>query len=621
MFLKPIGAGACFLLFSMVSGAQTIDTLGSTIPEIPVVSEKRFFGEGLALHGRNVEVLYARDLRALPVQTLTEALGYISGIDIRQRGPVGAQADITMLGGTFEQVLILVDGIPMRDPQTGHHQMNLPVDLNMVERIEIIKGSAARIYGANAMLGAINIITKSPDKEKINVQLYSASPFASDTASGDLYYAAGARVALGFGTQRSAHRFDLGYQKTNGYRYNSGSEQQRINYLGKIQFTDHSGLQIMAGGLINEFGANQFYSPRVDHNSVEKVSTANGALRFYHYQNGWRIAPLAYWRYNHDDYNLNAFNYRNNHFTTTAGAELHISQKREKFSFGGGLEFRTEIIRSNNLGAHERFYHAGYIETKRAFRNTAQITVGANIQYNTDFGWNVYPGLEFNTPVIEQIRFFFNAGSSNRMPTYTDLYYSDASTTGNALLKPESAISAEAGLRRQLGKTRLQASAFIRETVGLIDYIQSTDLVFGAENLDPVVVRGAEFSGLQEIKPAQDVLIFPSAVRVTYTWLDADLSIRDEKSRYALEHLRHQLNVQLHVRMGKAFTHTFALRLLERFAGPQYTVADYRLKFTSENWSIFGDISNAFDQKYVEAGWVPMPGKWFRIGAELLINR
>ncbi|MFN6377682.1 MAG: TonB-dependent receptor plug domain-containing protein [Flavobacteriales bacterium] len=605
-----------FLLLFIFSTALVRAQSDKNLDTLQIISEKRLFGENIKNHGRNVEVITAKEIAKLPVQTVNEALAYLAGVDVRQRGPIGGQADISMLGGTFEQVLILVNGIPMRDPQTGHHTMNLPVDLQMIERIEVIKGTASRTYGANAMNGAINIVTKDPASERVFAQFYAAAPFENDTASGDAYYAFGYRAGVGFKTHALSNRVDLSYQETNGYRYNSGSEQIRLNYLGRAIIKDDV-LDIMAGTLNNKFGANQFYSPTFDKNSFEQVSTSYAALKYNTTRGGIRIAPLAYWRYNHDDYDLRAFNYRNNHFTTATGAEIHLSKQFEKYSFAGGLESRAELIRSNNLGKHERFFYAAYGEMKRKFKNEAQLTLGLNAQYNSDFQWRVYPGIEFNTPLVESIHLFANAGLANRLPTYTDLYYSDRSTLGNANLLPENALQAEIGFRRTLQNLRLQASGFIRNTDDFIDFVQdSIGARFVPRNFQEVVVRGGEFSGTYFFPNSKEQNFGITAIRAGYTYLDATINVTNVVSRYALEHLRHQLSVQLSLKTTKLFEHTASIRYMERFKGQEYAVIDYRIRMNQKNWNIFVDASNLLDRQFIEAGFVPMPGRWFRIGAE-----
>ena len=135
------------------------------------IQEKRLNGN----YGRDVQVISKKDIQSLPVRSVNELLGYVSGLDIRERGPFGAQADISMMGAGFEQCLILINGVPMRDPQTGHHMLNLPVDISQIERIEVMNGTAGRIYGSNALAGAINIITSTPKAGTSFVETFNAT--------------------------------------------------------------------------------------------------------------------------------------------------------------------------------------------------------------------------------------------------------------------------------------------------------------------------------------------------------------------------------------------------------------------------------------------------------------
>ena len=108
---------------------------------------------------RIVTVITKSEIERAPAQNLNDLLRYIAGVDIRQRGPLGAQADISIRGGTFDQTLILLNGGNITDPQTGHHNLDLPIDVESIERIEILQGPSAKSFGPNAFNGAINIIT------------------------------------------------------------------------------------------------------------------------------------------------------------------------------------------------------------------------------------------------------------------------------------------------------------------------------------------------------------------------------------------------------------------------------------------------------------------------------
>jgi len=111
-------------------------------------------------NAKSISIISSKEIKNTTASNLTELLQSISGIDIINRGVKGTQSDINIRGGNFQQTLILIDGFKTEDPQTGHHTMNMMIPLENIERIEIIKGSSARIFGQNAFTGAINIVTK-----------------------------------------------------------------------------------------------------------------------------------------------------------------------------------------------------------------------------------------------------------------------------------------------------------------------------------------------------------------------------------------------------------------------------------------------------------------------------
>ena len=119
---------------------------------------------------RSIDVITKQEIQDLQVQNINEVLLQVGGIDLRRRGANGVQADISFRGSTFEQVLVLLNGIKITDPQTAHHVLNLPLDLEVVERIEVVKGPAGRIYGQGAFAGAVNIVTKNPEESYVGLQ-------------------------------------------------------------------------------------------------------------------------------------------------------------------------------------------------------------------------------------------------------------------------------------------------------------------------------------------------------------------------------------------------------------------------------------------------------------------
>src|SRR5699024_4602395 len=126
---------------------------------------------------RDIQVITQQQIEALPAKSLNEVLSYIGGVDIRQRGPFGTQTDISIDGGTSEQTLVLINGVKMIDAQTAHNMMNIPVPLTAIERIEVLRGAAARVYGINSLTGAINIVTKKEKHSSVTAQLQGGSSF------------------------------------------------------------------------------------------------------------------------------------------------------------------------------------------------------------------------------------------------------------------------------------------------------------------------------------------------------------------------------------------------------------------------------------------------------------
>jgi iron complex outermembrane receptor protein len=602
-------AAACLEIF-----AQT-DT-ASVFKEI-TIEEKRLSGLPFAQAPRNIQVINRDEILALPAQSVAEVLTWVAGVDLRQRGPQGAQADLTILGSTFEQVLVLIDGIPMRDAQTGHLMMNLPVDIQQIERIEIIKGTAARIYGANALAGAVNLVTREPASENVVAQLWMGmnTPLEGDSVKS--YLQAGGRLSAGWknDSETQRHQIDASYFDSEGYRYNSSNTQQRLGYRGSMSLGDKkSQLNLAAGIVRNETGANGYYAYPFDVNAFEVTETVYSSARYRAQFGSWNVQPLVYMRYSHDDYIFIREQpevYRNNHFNTAAGAELHVSKTNRAGQFGGGYESRAEVIHSNNLGHHNRFYHSFYGEQRLMFENSTVVVIGAMAQFSNVFGLNVYPGLEFSTPLAQALRLFGNLGLGSRNPSFTDLYYSDRANQGNPSLKPEQALNAELGLKWNDNKLQAQTGGFIRRTSNFIDYTRaSEDDLWMPENFQLVTISGADSRIRYRFdSPSKTAL---ESVSVAHTVLFGQLGDTTSFSKYALSHLRHQLVAQARIRFFSRYHLQLVSRYIERINSESYQVYDLRLGATFNAVDVAVDVNNVLNETYIESGFVPMPGRVMR---------
>ena len=120
---------------------------------------------------RTVSVMTDDDVKNTPAFTNSETIENFSALDVRQRGPLDVQSDISVRGGTFDQTLILLNGIRINDPQTGHHNMNLPITFDLIQQVEVLEGGASRVYGPNAFSGAVNFQTPTTGRNNASATL------------------------------------------------------------------------------------------------------------------------------------------------------------------------------------------------------------------------------------------------------------------------------------------------------------------------------------------------------------------------------------------------------------------------------------------------------------------
>ena len=216
---------------------------------------------------RVIRIITRDEIRNAPVSGINGMLEYVSGLDVRQRGAGDVQADISLRGGSFEQTLVLLNGIPWNDPQTGHHNLDIPIDLDAVERIEILEGPGSRIYGPNAFSGAINIITAENASDEIRI---SAEAGEHNTYKSNLN--------LNLNHRQFSHFIHAGKSTSGGYRDNTDYDISRLFLHSKLKIRN-SKLGLQLGYLTKALGANAFYSARFP-DQYEKIKTQFASMDF-----------------------------------------------------------------------------------------------------------------------------------------------------------------------------------------------------------------------------------------------------------------------------------------------------------------------------------------------------
>lgn len=604
-----------FLYFISSASAQQEDTLR----EISVEQNRLFVK--VTETGRNITIIDKKTIKSLPVKSVAELLSWVSGLDVRQRGPWGSQADIGIQGGTFDQSLILIDGVRLSDPQTGHNQMQIPVPLEMIDHIEILKGPAARVYGINALTGAINIVTVKQLASPVVARLYSGSSMQQDTSNGKSYLSYGGGIASGFTKGKVNQIFTAGWDQGNGYRYNTGFTNSRYLSKTSIAFNPNQQLLLLAGYAYNSFGANAFYAAPNDKESHETVQTTNLALKYTHQIGAWRFIPAISYRYGYDNYIYKRQVpdlYHNRHYTNVYNAEFNASRKVGFGQIGFGTEYRKDNIRSNNLGSHQREIIAGAVDVMVSSLKRTTITAGVYVMHHSWYGTRIFPGLEFNYKPLKSLAIFANSGSAQRVPTYTDLYYKGPSNIANPGLKPENSISAEAGVRSNAAWYRVQASVFVRDIANLIDWVKdSATAPWSPVNYNTSRITGIDVNGMIQPFPTTAGR-FLSSIKLNAGYCNLNPTFLTSNphalSKNAVDILQTQLLLQVSANPFPGFSISAGIRNQTRTNQKNYTILDCRIRYQAGKAGVFADFTNLTNEAYQEITAVPMTPRWIAFG-------
>lgn len=570
---------------------------------------------------RNIQLVTKEDIAKMPVKSINEVLSFIAGADVRQRGPFGTQADISIDGGTFEQTLILLNGVKISDVQTAHHSMNIPVPLSAIERIEVLKGPAARIYGINALTGAINIVTKTNKQNTIDVNLQAGSSF-EDKAVGDgsgIYSGSSAQLAINMAGKKSQHLVGFGLTDYNGQRYNSSTYDHKFFYQGNIDFDARNKLNLMGGYIDNAFGASGYYAAPGDKEAFEIVETALLAVGSSHQlSNHFSLRPRVSARYNWDDYRYfrnDLTRARSLHQTKVWSAEVNSTLHTGIGDFGFGLESRSEDIESTNIGNRERYNHGAYAEYKTEALNNLLLNIGTYLNYNTQYGWQAFPGLDAAYLFAPKWKLAFNAGSSQRIPSFTDLYLNQRpGNIGNPNLTSENAWQYELSLQYKQESFQVQGGYFYRNISDFIDWVRNSAAVpYQPQNFGNNKIQGFNVSVGQSLSLSNKSSL---NYQLSYNYLHAgEISYANNvTSKYVLENLKHQALGRL-IYKHTNWQFTLGTRWIERELKKPYLITDIRLLYGKPQWNIYADVTNLFNKEYIEVAAVPLPKRWFSLGA------
>lgn len=419
----------------------------------------------------------------LVVPTLEDYLRTDSSAYIEQRGSGDVQADINLRGGSFEQTLVLLNGLRINDAQTSHHNLDLPVPLAALSTIDVLHGTGSTLYGADALSGVIDFITAVPTANSLTLRAGAGSYGENEqSAIADLIHGKWSEAATG------TRDFSSGFMYDRDYRTEEASSESRYN-------SSIGPTSILLAGSDRAFGANQFYG---NYPSWERTK---GWFASASQELGPKTRAAFAYRRHTDNFilfrNAPAI-YANNHADTSWQA---VARRKETLGTASGLfyglDFQGDAIDSNNLGRHARNRGAGYADLDLHIRQRGLLAIGAREELLSGGPQSVFsPELSGSIFLGRQWKLHAAGGYGFRLPTYTDLYYSDPTTVGNANLKPESAWSGEGGADWYAGsKVTASLTIFYSRQHDAIDYVRTNPTqLWRAENLSGVAFTGVESS-------------------------------------------------------------------------------------------------------------------------------
>ena len=558
---------------------------------------------------RSISIIRQDDISNSPVQDLQDLLKYVPGVDVRARGLEGVQADISIRGSSSEQTLILLDGVKLNDPQTGHHNMNLPVNMNDIERVEILKGQASSIYGPNALAGVINFITKSGKSSELTANL-SGGSFG--------YLNGGLTVHVPY--VESENMLSISKTKSDGYRHNTDFDITTFYYKTNVPFNNGSA-KVIVGYTDKAFGANGFYTTLFPNQREQTITHFVYSSADYSFGQ-IKLTPKVFWRNNKDHYLLDyirpAF-YMNDHQTNSYGAELQslFITNFGNIEFGGDLNF--DNINSSNLGIHNR--REGGISAEYVTPSLENFKVLLNgFAYNYDnFGWKFIPGVN----LVYQFSNYFNCyaafGKSFRIPSYTELYYNSPAQKGNALLQPEEAITYETGINYNDEAFSGNVGMFLRNGKNLIDWVKGiNDQFWFARNIASIKTYGIDMN--IAYRPIHYGHSFLNKISINYTYLTSDFNEPNILSQYILDHLRHQFIAEISHNVPFSILFNWAFRYENRYNFDSYFITDLKLSRSFSNFDLSLSTLNLFNKPYKDVSGIPLPGRWLKAGITFRIN-
>ena len=575
-------------------------------------------------------VVSAEELQSHSVRSISDVLTLVAGIDLRTRGVNDVQGDISMRGGTFDQMLVLLNGVNLTDAQTGHYALDIPIDVSMVERVEILTPSMLLSRGIVAFCGAVNIVVSESYGDRLRAELSAGSHGTAKVS-----------LLATKSTGRWSHTAAVSYGRSDGYMENTDYRMGNV-YLQSVRRGERGSWQFQIGGQMKDYGSQAFYSVSYP-DQFESTRTLTASVQNITKLGACRIESTLYGRAHSDRFELFRdgmaeapawYTGHNHHIGSTAGVRSRATVQCGRGELLGGVDVRREGIRSNVLGEPDSTLAAPY--TKAASRTGLSLFGGYHLAsgrwdvqavalglYNTRFGLN-YGFAADASYSVRPLTWRASLSRTFRMPSFTDLYYQSVNQRANAALGAESSLNAEAGATVRGRTVSAGLTAYYRSGSDIIDWVRKPEEeVWYSMNHTKVDAVGVDVTSA--------AMVGVVTLNAAYSWCRVMQDAGEWISGSALEYLRHKGTLLLSVEPVKGLV--LKADATYRYREGRYTDTDGSVhayggvllvgagaEYTWRSVMLYVRGYNLANRQYRDHGGVPQPGATVLAGLRVSIE-
>ena len=554
---------------------------------------------------RSVEELLPREM-PIATDSVVDLLRTDPSLNVQARGAEGVQADLAIRGTTFEQSLVLVNGLRVNDPETGHLNLDIPVPLDAISRVDILHGSGSTFYGSDAIGGAVNLLTSAPAPGLSLIVRSGAGNYGSLENHLRASFTAGP-----FAEQITGSR-----DQSNGFIFDRNYASNAVTSESWLK-TKPGTTDILLAASDRPYGANLFYGP---YPSWERTKAWLGSIQ---QQLGSRTAASFGYVRHTDEFVLFVAQpsiYENNHITSSYETALRRADELGRnTTLSYGLEESGDTIHSNSLVQHARNQGAGYANLSLRSLRRFSLSLGAREEVLSSQGSVFSPNVAAAFTLTKTIRLRGSAGHGFRQPTYVDLYYSDPTTIGNPALEPESSWSFEGGAdwTPANGWLTLTAAGFRLNETNAIDYAKPLPLTSGeqwqAVNVPTLDITGAEASARIRLAARQQL-------QLSYTANHSGNLPPNYLSEYAFNYAAQNAIFAYTGSFGQVTAHT-QVNIVQKTTQTAYPLWDIDLARNTGAVRPYLRLLNISNTGYQEIPQVPMQGRTIMGGMQLNWSR